>query len=271
MPKHSNAYVSSIDRGAVARELYLKRGASEASARCEWNTRLGRRDLGAEIVRRLLPAAGEVIVDVGCGTGQHLREIAAVLGNAHSLIGIDFSADAIRAVRRSGLPGILASGDRLPLRSASVDALICNYAIYYLSDLGSALSEWARVLRTNGRLLITGPAGDTNAELYAFHERATRQRPSDADRMALGFVEGPVAASLARFGFRKTALIPFENQIVFTTEESFLDYWTATSLYVRTPGATRQQGRKVFERDEAQVPTVITKRTTILEARRQAA
>lgn len=268
MPKHSNVSGSSVDRGAIARELYLKRGAGDAAARCDWNTRLGRHDLVAEIVHRLSPAAGETIVDVGCGTGQYLRAVAAASKDVRLLIGIDFSFDAIRAVRDAGLRGVVASGERLPLRSGSADALMCNYAAYYLPDLHTALSEWARVLKPGGRLLVSGPARDTNAGLYAFHELATRQPPSDADRMALGFVDGPVAGAASAFGFRDARVTSFDNDVVFSDMEFFLDYWTATTLYTRTPGATREQGRQVFQRGEAQIPIVITKRTVILEGRR---
>jgi SAM-dependent methyltransferase len=47
-----------------------------------------------------------------------------------------------------------ASVDALPLRSGSVDLVVCNHLFSHLYDPAPAIGEFARVLRSGGRLVI---------------------------------------------------------------------------------------------------------------------
>lgn len=255
---------SSIDRGAVAKDLYIARGADDASTRCDMNAKLGARDLVTVILEKLQLEPGDVVLDVGCGTGQHLEEFAKIVGPTGQAKGVDFNPDAVAKAKARGLNVEVASAEVLPDATASVDALSCNYAIYYVENLQAALDEFGRVCKEHARLVITGPSRDTNHELYDFHKKATGAQPSDADTMALGFVEGAVAAGLAKAGFGRTAIDEFTNPITFPDAESFLDYWQATSLYARTGNASREQGAQILAGQAP--PFVITKRTSVLSA-----
>jgi len=113
--------------------------------------------------------------------------------------------------------------------------------VYYLPDVSAALCEWHRVLCPGGRLVISGPAPGTNAELYEFHRRATGRGPSDADLMAVGFVDGQVLEVMERAGFQGIRLFHVTNRVTFPDANSFLDYWLSTSLFARTSGAKPEE------------------------------
>ncbi|HYE78723.1 MAG TPA: methyltransferase domain-containing protein [bacterium] len=265
MPNPSSASdSSSVNRGQVADDLYLKRGADDASHRCDVNTKLGAKDLVYVLLEKLDLKPGDVILDVGCGTGQHLVKFAEVVGPTGHAYGVDFNPDAVAKAKALGLDVEVASAEKLPQATNSVDALTCNYAIYYVENLQAALDEFGRVCKEGARLVITGPSKDTNQELYEFHKKATGAEPSDADKMALGYVQGPVAAGLAKAGFGRTAIEEFTNPIEFPDADSFLDYWVATSLFARTGHATRQMGAEILAGKDP--PFLITKRTTVLSA-----
>lgn len=99
--------------------------------------------------------AGLDVLDVGMGTGLVAREIIALTGEAHRLVGVDPSsammaqADLPAAVRR-----INGRAERLPLPDASVDFITMGYALRHVSDMAGAFAEFARVLRPGGKLLI---------------------------------------------------------------------------------------------------------------------
>jgi SAM-dependent methyltransferase len=102
---------------------------------------------------------GDVVVDVGCGTG--LVALAAAQNGAH-VVGVDASAEMLErlesSARTRGLDMLsLVHGDmrRIPLPDASVDAVVSCYAFHHLSDDGKELAcaEAFRVLRPGGRFV----------------------------------------------------------------------------------------------------------------------
>ncbi len=266
MPNPSSASDSSSEvRHEVAVDLYRQRGAADASKRCDVNSKLGDFDLAQAMIAALELGPGRRVVDVGCGSGQHLLAFAAVAGSR--VFGFDFSIQAAGNSHRRGARAGAADAAALPLADGSVDALSCSFAIYYHPRLPDVLDEFARVLAPGGRVAISGPALGTNQELYDFHLRATGADPSDADLMALGYVEGPVAEGLAALGgFTAIETAVHTNHIGFPDGAAFLDYWKATSLFARTPGASVEKGRAMLD------PTaefLLTKRVALVAATRR--
>jgi demethylmenaquinone methyltransferase/2-methoxy-6-polyprenyl-1,4-benzoquinol methylase len=96
-------------------------------------------------------AAGELAVDVACGTGALTRELETVAPEA-LVIGVDFSFEML--VRGAG--GRFAVGDAisLPLRDGSVDVVTIAFGLRNLPEPGQGLLELRRVLRPGGRLVV---------------------------------------------------------------------------------------------------------------------
>jgi demethylmenaquinone methyltransferase / 2-methoxy-6-polyprenyl-1,4-benzoquinol methylase len=110
-------------------------------------------------------AAGEVAVDVACGTGALTRELEALAPGA-LVVGLDFSIGMLAHVRPTGGRGTppdppeprqhFAVGDaiQLPLRDASVDVVTIAFGLRNLPEPGQGLLEFRRVLRRGGRLVV---------------------------------------------------------------------------------------------------------------------
>jgi SAM-dependent methyltransferase len=93
-------------------------------------------------------------LDAACGTGRHARLLHE---QGHRVIGVDASS-AMLAKARARLPSVdLRQGDlrNLPLPAGSVDLVVCSLALTHLPDLAAPVSEFARVLRSGGRLIIS--------------------------------------------------------------------------------------------------------------------
>ena len=102
---------------------------------------------------------GDSVLDVGCGTGVDLVDMAEKTRPGGSVIGIDSSVRAIElaAARVSRSPGIsveVADTYELPFRDASFDAVRADRVLLHLERPERAVSEIRRVLSPCGRLVV---------------------------------------------------------------------------------------------------------------------
>jgi SAM-dependent methyltransferase len=98
------------------------------------------------------------IVDIGCGDGE-AASVALAANPGHRLVGIDWSAAALRQAKARGLTVIRAAVDgvSLPLLTGTADVVIMSELIEHLVDTDSALDEAWRVLKPGGSLLLSTP------------------------------------------------------------------------------------------------------------------
>lgn len=97
---------------------------------------------------------GARVLDVACGTGLVTREALRLAGPAGTVLGLDPSAGMLAEARATGAPLLQGRAEQVPLPSASLDMLTMGYALRHVADLGAAFSEFHRVLRPGGRVLL---------------------------------------------------------------------------------------------------------------------
>jgi malonyl-CoA O-methyltransferase len=112
-----------------------------------------------ETVTRLLPdLRGRTALDVGCGSGRYVQEMASRGARAS---GVDLSAAMLLRARE--VTRRVARGDAatLPIRTMSIDAVVCGLVLADVADLAPALAEMSRVLRPGGVLVysVVHPCG----------------------------------------------------------------------------------------------------------------
>jgi predicted TPR repeat methyltransferase len=111
----------------------------------------------AEMLRDATPA-GSILLDVGCGTG--LTGLALRLaGFVGPIDGIDLSSTSLREAERHDVYRSLTAVDLqtlpLPILDDTYDALLCVGVLTYIPDSESVLREFARGVRSGGRILVT--------------------------------------------------------------------------------------------------------------------
>jgi SAM-dependent methyltransferase len=114
-------------------------------------------------IARLLMALshGDAVLDLACGTGSFSREFARAVSDTGLVVGVDASGTMLeRAATELGDAGIRnlalirASGEQLPFRDDSFDAVCCFAALHLFAEPFVALGELTRVLAPGGRIAI---------------------------------------------------------------------------------------------------------------------
>ena len=112
------------------------------------------------ILEGLRLRGGERVLDVGCGMGADVFEIAPLVGSNGQVTGVDASAAMIKEARRRaegrGLPVSFEVGDSqtLGFEASTFDAVRTERMLMHVPEAELALSEMTRVLKPGGRMSV---------------------------------------------------------------------------------------------------------------------
>ena len=104
---------------------------------------------------------GDVVIDVGSGAGLDALIASTLVGAGGQVIGIDMTPAMLKNAR-SGAAAMGAENvefregfvDKLPFQDQFADVVISNGVLNLSLDKRKTLTEWARVLKTNGKLYV---------------------------------------------------------------------------------------------------------------------
>jgi ubiquinone/menaquinone biosynthesis C-methylase UbiE len=163
---------------------------------------------------------GEKVLDIGSGAGLLAHEMAAEVGAAGSVDGIDPSESMLALARGRRPPDGAAeirfvAGDacELPFADGSFDAAVATQVYEYVQDMPAALGEAFRVLRAGGRLLVL----DTDWGSIVWHsgdaERMRRVLASWDEHLVDPYLPRRLARLLSdsRFSVARAEAIPLLN------------------------------------------------------------
>jgi SAM-dependent methyltransferase len=182
-------------------------------------------------------AAGQRVLDVGCGPGALTAELVRRLG-PDAVTAIDPSEPFVAAARQRH-PGVdvqLAAAEELPFGDQEFDAALAQLVVHFMSDPVAGLRELARVTRADGVVAacVWDHAGG-QGPLSVFWTAAHELDPSTEDESRLaGAREGQLALL-----FREAGLREVEEGVLSVDVEhpSFEEWWKPFTLGVGPAGA----------------------------------
>jgi ubiquinone/menaquinone biosynthesis C-methylase UbiE len=113
--------------------------------------------LGLAAIDELAPQAGQVLLDIGCGAGQTLQQLADRVGPTGRVVGVDV-APRLLALARSRTAGrsevhlLETDAATLALPDDSVDGVFSRFGVMAIHDEVAAFSNFHRMTKPAGRL-----------------------------------------------------------------------------------------------------------------------
>ena len=108
-----------------------------------------------DVLRQAGLRAGMRVLDVATGTGPVAAAARDIVTPTGLVVGVDPSSGMLQQARRNvPVHFVQAVGERLALRDETFDMLTMGYALRHVSDLHAAFSEYHRVLKPGGELVI---------------------------------------------------------------------------------------------------------------------
>src|SRR5579884_2659368 len=113
----------------------------------------------------------DTVLEIGFGAGEGVR-LAALKACDGRVMGIDLSEDMVRVAKRRNARAVkaervvLSQGTvtALPFQDQQFDKIMTIHTVYFWSEIFQALSELYRVLKPEGRVVITLSTGRINAQ-----------------------------------------------------------------------------------------------------------
>jgi SAM-dependent methyltransferase len=181
-------------------------------------------------------AAGERVLDVGCGPGALTAELVERLG-AVAVAAVDPSERFVTAARERH-PGVhveLGSAERLPFADGEFDAALAQLVVHFMDDPVTGLREAGRVTRGSGVVAAcVWDHGGGKGPLSLFWEAARSVDPGLTGEGDLaGTREGQLGELLTAAGLQDVE----ESALAVSREYgSFDEWWEPYTLGVGPAG-----------------------------------
>ena len=136
----------------------------------------------ADLIDRLKPRPGEILLDLAGGTGDIARRFLGHAGKTGQVIVCDINEAMVAAGRDralddgilSGITWMVGNGEQLPIADASIDCCTISFGLRNVTHKQLALEEARRVLKPGGRFFclefsrVEAPLLRRLYDLYSF-------------------------------------------------------------------------------------------------------
>jgi SAM-dependent methyltransferase len=183
------------------------------------------------VERQRLDGTWRRLLDIGCGDGSFLKALAA-----RPCVGLDWSIDALRAVRARDIAAVRGELTTAPLALGSCSVVTMLHVLEHVAPAQPTLEAVRRLLTPGGSLVVQVP----NADAWQARILGRHWAGYDPPRHLIDYSAQTLIATLARHGFQVTRVTHFSLRDNPTTIANSL----APSLY---PPSRLARGASRFE------------------------
>lgn len=212
---------------------------------------------GAEAAARVkyldlfAPKSGEIIIDVGAGSGAITGEIAKRVGPGGRVFAVDLSAALLEAARETAreagvshlIDGRVADGRDLPFGLSAFDAAFCHWVLLHVENPEKIVAEMRRVTRRGGRVMAVEADWETVMVWPADRIVTRRILNHSADRNYEPWIGRRLPGMFAEQGFSEITVEPIVAIDKGGEDRAWLEYLFERAALAVAAG--------VVQRDEA--------------------
>jgi SAM-dependent methyltransferase len=217
--------------------------------------------LGLRAIEALSPRIEEAVLDVGCGAGQSVLQLADRVGPGGRVTGVDIAAPLLefarrRAAGRSQVDFIECDAVRLALPARSIDCVFSRFGVMAFRDPVAAFSNFRRMMRPSGRLaFVCWRSLDENELDYLPLQAAGLE--AWLDPTPFSFADsGTIRTTLQSAGFRQVTIQAHDEMV----SSGDLDAMIVVLLSVGPLGKIIRENPKLRTAAESRVRAALAER-----------
>ena len=198
---------------------------------------------GCMLVDRMHAGKGDVVLDVGCGTGRLASYVSKVVGPSGYVVGIDPSPHRVRIADRKrridatkNIVFMIGRGENLgAFFENAFDHIYYSSVFHWIEEKDIALKEAYRALKPGGNVGITTVDKDRQFAMKKAMEDIFSKYPPAEDLKADDFSKMLVSKKelekmLASSGFANVGIDVLEEKQYYPSPEVFLQFIEASSF-----------------------------------------
>ena len=202
--------------------------------RLNLNSKLGSKDLTKWLFERYKIKKNDVILELGCGIGNHVLKHSKIVEKNGLVLATDYSGKSLRVLKKKikskNIIIKCISMDDIPsyLKNEKVkfDKIISSYALYYAKNPIKVIKECSKFLKPKGKFLITAPCYPHTLTEFALKQKTL---PVIAKRyIDFSSKQLEVFLKLAKC---KAKIYNFKNTLKFRKLNDLLDFYRSTVFY----------------------------------------
>ena len=205
------------------------------AAICYSQTSVVQQDDGMKMLDQLHPVKGDILLDLGCGTGFLAREAAKRVGPTGRVIAVDPDKSRIEVANNkkashsdalTNLEFTVASDKDFPAGDMQYDIVFSSFVVHWIKDKESAFKRIYKALKPGGKFGFTSQDGPTMHEvLLEILHLCGPQAVQDTVDMFYWESASYYKELAESIGFEVTLMEVKERPLSFPDIETFIDFF----------------------------------------------
>ena len=230
----------------IQKDKIIKRATDDdlLDERINKNIKSQRVDLVKWIFDRIEIIPGSYILELCCGTGNQTLKLLELVDTNGKVVAIDISDRAIEKLKnkvpdniKDRLVTVVGSIDNLKealqITKCNInrfDMIFCAYGLYYSKAPEKVLKNMFDLLKDDGKIVVIGPFGPNNKQLFDFLEMCGVKIPDYVLYTSRDFME-KIIIPFATRNFQKINIYTLVNQVIWKNQKDIIKYWENSTFF----------------------------------------